>query len=51
MLAWGMATVLVAEVINIVGQFDLPVEYALFLPVINAILFSLLDFVREQAGK
>jgi len=48
-LAWSLLAVLAVEVVNLIGQFDMPLEYALFVPVANSILYAIKDFAQEQA--
>lgn len=48
-LAWSIASVAVLQLIDLVGQFDIPVQYTLLVPVVNSALYALKDFFSEQA--
>ena len=46
--AWSLGSVLALEAVSIIGQFEIPVEYTLLVPVANSVLYALNDFFTRQ---
>lgn len=47
---WSVASAFVALLISLAANLELPAEYAFMIPVINVVLYSLKEFVTDNAA-
>jgi hypothetical protein len=46
--AWSAGSAFVAMLIALVGVVQVPVEYAVLIPITNTILYALKEWIEEQ---
>ena len=46
--AWSTGSALVAMVIAIVAIVEVPVEYAVLIPLVNTMLYALMEWIEDQ---
>ena len=45
---WTVASAAVALLIGFVGLWEVPMEYAFIVPVVNTVLYALAEFIKGQ---
>jgi hypothetical protein len=46
--AWSAGSALVAMLIALVGIVEVPVEYAVLIPLVNTMLYALKEWIEDQ---
>lgn len=45
---WSLASALVTLAIGLLASADIPVEYALYIPAVNSVLYALKQFIADN---
>ena len=45
---WSMGAAFVALGLSLVGALELPADYAFIVPIINTVLYSLNEFIKDN---
>jgi hypothetical protein len=47
-IGWSVASAIVASLISIMSELDVPTEYAFLVPLVNSILYTIKEFVSDK---